>query len=110
MNRAQRRQAEREMPKAKPMEVDRAYKRGLQEGVRAGVHMTYKMLFAAFSLSLHELYGFGAARCLKALNLAREKAVYALTTEELMEEAYASMKLEFDFGDDATGDILFRKD
>lgn len=111
MNRQQRRAEERRATKVfvTQADVDRAYKKGQKEGVKAGVYMTYKMLFAAFSLSLHDLYGFGADRCLRALNLAREKATYALTTQELMEEAYASMKLEFNFDDDATGDILFRR-
>lgn len=72
---------------------DQAY----ADGAKAGMQNTMKMCYAAACMALRELYGFGRDRCARVLNAMDEKIVYALTSEEMIQEVFDAMKLEIEF-------------
>ena len=83
--------------------------RAMQDGYLAGKIETLKLCYAGMCLALHEKYGFGLKRCKDALNAVDEKIVYALTSEELVDEVFASVGLEIDFKDAFPGERVTEK-
>jgi len=76
---------------------DDAYKLGLNTGRDS----TFRMIFAAICLTLHELHGFNDEQCIEVLNSVYDKACYALTSKELIQEAFDSVGVELSFDGEA---------
>jgi hypothetical protein len=117
MNRAQRRAQKRNERKVKPVfnytnsaeerltriqkngitidDLERAYKDGAQDGQKRAI----KMAYARFLLGLNKEYGFGKKRAVRALKAADDAIVYALDTEEMMDEVYRKFCLTLDFNE-----------
>lgn len=63
-----------------------------------------KSCYAAMCLALHELYGFGSKRCMQMLNAVDEKVVYALTTQELIDQVFSDLEIEINFNEEMPGE------
>lgn len=72
---------------------DEAYQRGINDG-KSG---TFRQIFAAICLTLHELHGFDDEQCTEVLNDVYQRAAFALTTQELVQEAYDAVGIELSF-------------
>ena len=80
-------------------DLEANYQKGYSAGFNAAAEPTYRTMLAAFCLALHEVYGFGEKRILKALQAADEKFVYSLTDMELVQEVFDKTGLEILFGE-----------
>jgi hypothetical protein len=118
MNRAQRRAAKRNERKVKPVfnytnsaeerltriqqngitidDLDRAYKKGAEDGQKKAT----KMCYAGFLLAMHKVYGFGKKRATRLLKAADNAVVYSIDTEEMMDAVYKRFGIVLDFKDD----------
>lgn len=83
-------------------DVMRMEKDAYEKGVYDGRDGTFQKIFAAICLTLNELHGFNDAQCTEVLNGVYDKAVYALSSEELIQEAFDKVGVELSFGGDAT--------
>lgn len=84
-----------------------AYKKGLTEGKDA----TFRKIFAAICLSLHEKHGFDDEQCTDVLNDVYDRAVYALSTDELVREAFDEVGIELCFdGEALDGPVSVKED
>lgn len=72
-----------------------------KEGVLAGKNETFRSIFAAVCLVLNEMHGFNDEQCTEVLNGVYDKAVYALTSKELIMEAYEKVGIELTFDGEA---------
>lgn len=81
-------------------DVNRAANEGYQQGIARAQEMTMKACYAAMCLALHEKHGFGAKRCREMLKAVDEKIVYALTSEELMDQAFRELDIEINFAEE----------
>ena len=70
-----------------------AYAKGVNDG-REG---TFRKIFAGICLALHELHGFDDEQCVEVLNCVYDKAVYALSSRELVQEAFDTVGVELSF-------------
>lgn len=90
-------------------DVNRAAQEGYQQGIALATESTMKSCYAAMCLALHELHGFGTKRCIQMLNAVDEKVVYALTSEELINQAFDELKIEINFKEDMPGERVTEK-
>lgn len=60
---------------------------------------TYETIYAAVLLALHELYGFGRIRGVRALQKVDELVTEFLTSREAIEKVYEEMGIYLDFTD-----------
>lgn len=110
MNRAQRRAYQRNQPAYKKMSHDHLMnaiakngltvedlKRCKQEGYQQGVESAVMQCYAGFCLALHEKYGFGRKRVLRALQCADEKIVFAIDSSEMVDEVFKRFGFKMDF-------------
>ena len=73
--------------------------RGIKDGFARGAEETMLACYAAVSLTLHELNGFGHEECMAVLKGADEKVVYALNTQELLDQMRDELGIEFHLRD-----------
>ena len=73
--------------------------RGIKDGFARGAEETMLACYAAVSLTLHELHGFGHEECMAVLKGADEKVVYALNTQELLDQMRDELGIEFHLRD-----------
>lgn len=114
MNRQQRRAAQRATPgylrgtkeqKVKallkngitPEDLEEEYKKGFDAGFRAAAPATFKSIYAAVCMALHDLHGFGHDRCAKVLMAVDDHVANTLTSVELIEEAWKKTGLYLNF-------------
>ena len=74
-----------------------AYANGANDGRDA----TFRKIFAAICLTLHEKHGFDADQCSEVLNDVYDRAVYALNTQDIIQEAFDAVGVSLAF--DAEG-------
>lgn len=82
-----------------------AYAKGLNDGKDA----TVRTCFAAICLAMHELHGFGKRRCSRVLNTVYDKLMFALTSQEAIQEVYDTIGLQITFNGDVTEDAVTEK-
>lgn len=112
MNRAQRRAYQKSLPAYKKMGHEKLMnaiaKNGLTvedlkkckaEGYQLGVESAVMQCYAAFCLALHEKFGFGRERVLRALQAADEKVIFAIDSAEMIEEVFDRFGIRMDFRD-----------
>lgn len=110
MNRAQRRAAQRNLPAYKRMSHEQLMnaiakngltvddlKRCKAEGYQQGVESAVMQCYAAFCLALHEQFGFGRERVLRALRAADDKVVFAIDGAEMVDEVFQRFGFKMDF-------------
>ena len=115
MNRADRRKAQRELPKwqrnrtpdeilngfAKQgismQDLKRAYDDGYQVGQREASQMAYRSIYGAICTVLHDEFGFGKKRLYRTLSKVDQRIIESLTNLELIEEAWKKTGLQLCF-------------
>lgn len=90
-------------------DVNRATNEGYQQGVARAQEVTMKACYAAMCLALHEKHGFGTKRCMDVLNAVDEKMVYALTSMELVQQAFDELGIEIHMEDEMPGERISEK-
>ena len=80
-----------------PKDLEKEYSTAIDKGFKAGEEATFKTVYAAMALALHELYGFGRERCWKVLVTADNKIVEYLTANEIIEDVWKKMHLRINF-------------
>lgn len=80
-----------------PEDLEREYQKGFEAGFKAGAPMTFKSIYAAVCMALHDLHGFGHDRCAKVLMAVDEHVANSLTSQELIEEAWRKIGLYLNF-------------
>lgn len=90
-------------------DMHKAEEEAYKNGVRAGKDATIRTCFAAICLALHELHGFGKEECSAVLNATYDKMVFALTSEEAIQEVYDTIGLTISFSGDVTEDVVQEK-
>lgn len=73
---------------------------GRNDGFAMGVEETMKSCYAAICLALNELHGFDSGACKGVLRAVDERVVYALNSQELLDEVKDRLDLEFNFNAD----------
>lgn len=76
------------------------------KGIAAGKDATVRTCFAAICMTLHELHGFGKDRCSAVLNDVYEKLMFALTSEDAIQEVYDTIGLKIEFKNDIGEDAV----
>lgn len=89
-------------------ELKENYNFGYQDGWKAGskrkIEPILKLAYAAAALSLNELHGFSTKRIEAVLKRMDEKIIYALTSDELVDEVMDKFGIEIDFDSPFAGD------
>ena len=80
-----------------PKDLEEEYKRGFEAGFKAGAPATFKSIYAAVIMALHDLHGFGHDRCAKVLMAVDRHVVDSLTSQELVDEAWRKVGLYLNF-------------
>lgn len=70
---------------------------GRKDGFAMGTEETMKTVYAAVCLALHEQHGFDADQCRDVLRATDEKVVYAINSNELLNELKDTLDLSFNF-------------
>ena len=97
-NRAQR--IERLMTQGiSPEDLTKAYNDGFAEGYKRAAMPTIEACYAAICLALHEQYGFGQERCIRAVNAIDERITTMITSEELRKETLDKIGVDISFGE-----------
>ena len=87
------------------MDVDAAYRRGLEHGYKEGIAAGFKessmtmiqRTYSAIACAAHELYGFGQERGTRLLNRMHEVLVETLTNEELAQRMLEEVGIEINW-------------
>lgn len=79
--------------------AEATYKSGYSAGWEAAVTFCMKDCYAAATLALHELEGYGTKRNRRFLRLMDRIIIERMTTEELMDAALQKGGVALDFGD-----------
>ena len=117
MNRQQRRAAQKAAPK-KPAwrkltpderkaelikngitssDLQKAYEDGFEKGYRESAFPLVKTLYACVCLTCHDLYGFGARRCIRLLKALDANIANQLTSIEAVDEVFEKLHLKLNF-------------
>ena len=91
-------------------DVNRAANEGYQQGIALAQETTMKACYAAMCLALKERHGFGTKRCMDMLNAVDEKIIYALTSEELIDQVFTDLKIEINFNETMPGERITEKE
>lgn len=106
MNRQQRRKQEREQQallrkgmafrKASPM-AEEVHRQGYEEGWKAACDFCMKVCYAASTMALHDLEGYGSKRNTRFLRRMDGYVTNALTSDEIIDEALQKAGVEINF-------------
>ena len=106
MTRQQRRAQERFMKKLKatgdafrktsPM-AEEVHRQGYEEGWKAACDFCMRICYAASTLALHDLEGYGTKRNTRFLRLMDGYVTNTLTSEEIIEDAFSKAGVSIDF-------------
>ncbi len=126
MNRAQRRRAQKAKPWAAmtpeqktaslfkngitDADVKRSYEEGFHMGYQRGLEYAVKTCYAGFALAMNDILHFGQTRVMRVLRCADKKIVYALSSEEAIDEVYEKLKFRLDFNAPMMDERIVEKD
>lgn len=115
MNRQQRRQAQKAIPKYRrgmtqedrvkallkngitPDDMQKSFEEGYRAGWTAGANNMLKTSYAAFILALREHFRFWRKRCKRVLQTADHTVMTSLGHEELVEQVWEDIGLRLNF-------------
>ncbi len=78
-------------------DLEKEFQKGFDDGFNKAAEPMYKYMMAAICLALHELHGWGEKRILRVLKCVDDKILYALSTDELVEEVLDKTGIEILF-------------
>ena len=67
-------------------DLQKEYERGRADGFKDASWPIIKSCYAGICVALHDKFGFGQQRCLRALKAVDENILYALNHQELVDE------------------------
>ena len=82
-----------------PKDLQEAYNKGYDEGVKRASDYCLKDAYAGFLMAAHEVFGFGRDRCRRLLYAADERVVNSLASEESIEEVFKTVGVSINFFD-----------
>lgn len=82
-----------------PADLEKAYNDGFSQGYQRAAVPTVEACYAAICLALHDVYGFGQTRCIRALNAVDERITTMITSEEVRREALDRAGVDIQFGE-----------
>lgn len=77
-----------------PADVQKAYDDGFDAGYRAAAMPTVEACYAAVGLALHDQFGFGQERCIRAIQAMDERISTMITSEEIRQETMDRLGIE----------------
>ena len=80
-------------------DLQEAYDKGYNEGVKRASDYCMKDAYAAFLLAAHEVFGFGRERCKRLLYAADDRVVNSLASDEAIDEVFKTVGVTIDFYD-----------
>lgn len=80
-------------------DLERNYTEGYNAGFSEACPGTFKTIYAAVCLALHEKHGFGKKRCAEVLREVDKYVMESLTSAEAIDAVYRRMGLELVFDD-----------
>lgn len=90
-------------------DLDRAAQRGYQDGAKTAAEKTMRNIYAAVALTLHEMHGFGKKRCLDVLNAIDQKVMYALDSQEMIQQVFDDLGIRMTFDGDPLEERITEK-
>lgn len=75
-------------------DLEAEYVRGYKAGLNDKAWNIIRAYYSATLIALHDEYGFGQERCLRALRAVETNLIKHLTNLELIEEAEKKLKIE----------------
>ena len=82
-----------------PADLDKAHRDGWDEGYKAAAIPTIEACYAAVAVALHDVFGFGQERCIRALNAVDERITTMIVGDELRREALDKAGVDIQFGE-----------
>lgn len=82
-----------------PKDLQEAYNKGYDEGVKLASDYCLKDAYAGFLLAAHEVFGFGRDRCRRLLYAADERVCNSLASNEAIEEVFKTVGVSINFFD-----------
>ena len=82
-----------------PKDLQDAYDKGYDEGVKRASDYCLKDAYAGFLMAAHDVFGFGRDRCRRLLYAADEKVCNSLASEEAIEEVFKTVGVSINFFD-----------
>lgn len=82
-----------------PADLEKAYNDGFSQGYQRAAVPTVEACYAAVCLALHDVYGFGQTRCIRALNAIDERITTMITSEEIRQETLDRVGVDIRFGE-----------
>ena len=88
-----------------PEDLKKADEDGFQRGYKAAAIPTIQACYAAICLALHDEFGFGQTRCLRAVRAVDGRIVTMITDEDVRSEALdrLGINIRFEEGVDRIG-------
>lgn len=80
-------------------DLQEAYNKGYNEGVRRASDYCLKDAYAGFLLAAHEVFGFGRDRCRRLLYAADDRVVNSLASDEAIDEVFEKVGVSINFFD-----------
>ena len=81
-------------------DLDRTAQDAYKDGAKYAAEKTKKNIYAACALVLHEMHGFGKKRCMDVLNAIDQKVLYALDTQEMIQQVWNDLGIMITFDGD----------
>lgn len=82
-----------------PQDLEQEYRKGFEAGFKAAAPATFKAIYAAVCLALHDLHGFGRKRCAQVLTTVDGHVLETLTSEELIDDVWSKIGLQLAFNE-----------
>lgn len=82
-----------------PKDLQEAYEKGRDEGIKMASSYCLKDAYAAFLMAAHEVFGFGPQRCKRLLYAADQRVVNSLASDEAIEEVFQKLGVSINFYD-----------
>lgn len=82
-----------------PKDLQDAYDKGYNEGVKRASDYSLKDAYAGFLMAAHEVFGFGPKRCKRLLYAADNRVVNSLSSDEAIDEVFTKLGVSINFYD-----------
>lgn len=82
-----------------PKDLQEAYEKGRDEGIKMASSYCLKDAYAAFLMAAHDVYGFGRKRCKRLLYAADQRVVNSLASDEAIDEVFRTVGVSINFYD-----------
>lgn len=78
-------------------DLAKAEQKSYQKGIEVGKEIALRTCYAAALLAIKETFGFGKTRAVRFIRALDQKVVYAIDTDELIDEVLAEFGIQIKF-------------